>query len=172
MSEVRGVGSSCTTFGKASSNPFPRESRGKGVGSRGEEDEPAPLMGSADLVRAYNTPLNIEPEVGKVDEDRVESESKVIRDVLKDRDSGSKNPKGTGNVRPEVPLIIGSFQFAGEGKRLAGVAAALCDILDVGVADLIEITNVNEQVRKVAGETGPVPPPAVRRSTIRRPEGL
>ncbi|WP_129307128.1 helix-turn-helix transcriptional regulator [Streptomyces sp. L2] len=50
--------------------------------------------------------------------------------------------------------------------------AALCDILDVGVADLIEITVVNEQVRKAAGETGKVPPPTVRRSTIRRPEGL
>ena len=50
--------------------------------------------------------------------------------------------------------------------------AALCDILDVGVADLIEITVVNEQVRKASGATGPVAPPTVRRSTIRRPEGL
>ena len=50
--------------------------------------------------------------------------------------------------------------------------AALCDILDVGVEDLIEITVVNKQVNKTVGETGFATPPAVRRSTIRRPEGL
>jgi hypothetical protein len=85
---------------------------------------------SVNLVRAYNVPLNIEPEVGKVAQDSVEAESKVICDVLKDRVSGSKNPKGTGNVGPEVPLIIGSFQLAGERERLARVAAAH----DVGAA--------------------------------------
>jgi hypothetical protein len=46
-------------------------------------------VGSADLVRSYNEPLNIEPEVGKVAEDSVEAESKVVRDVFKDRVSGS-----------------------------------------------------------------------------------
>jgi len=50
--------------------------------------------------------------------------------------------------------------------------AALCDILDVGVAELIEITVVNAQIDKAAGGAGTTPPPAVRRSTIRRPENL
>ncbi|WP_343283814.1 hypothetical protein [Streptomyces sp. TM32] len=50
--------------------------------------------------------------------------------------------------------------------------AALCDILDVGVADLIEVTVVGAQVRKTADTSGPVVPPPVRRSTLRRPEGL
>lgn len=48
--------------------------------------------------------------------------------------------------------------------------AALCDILDCQVQDLIEITVVNEQVRKTG--TSPPPSPAVRRSTIFRPQGL
>jgi hypothetical protein len=61
----------------------------RGVGSSGDDDEPVPLVGSADLRRAYKAPLRIEPDLGKVGEDGVESESKVIRDVLKDRDSGS-----------------------------------------------------------------------------------
>lgn len=61
----------------------------RGVGSSGEDDEPAAGVGSADIGRAYNTPLNIEPEGGKVGEDDVESESKVPADVLKDRVSGS-----------------------------------------------------------------------------------
>jgi hypothetical protein len=60
-----------------------------GVLSRGDDEESAARVGSADLRRAYNAPLNIEPEGGKVGEDDVESESKVAADVFKDRDSGS-----------------------------------------------------------------------------------
>lgn len=48
--------------------------------------------------------------------------------------------------------------------------AALCDILDCQVQDLIEITVANEQVRKTG--TSPAAKPEVRRSTIRRPQGL
>lgn len=51
--------------------------------------------------------------------------------------------------------------------------AALCDILDVGVDDLIEIAAVNEQITKsVNSSPAPKPAPTVRRSTIRRPQGL
>ena len=49
--------------------------------------------------------------------------------------------------------------------------AALCDILGVGVEDLIEITATSAEVRKTAGETKAAPAPAVRRTTIRRPHG-
>ena len=49
--------------------------------------------------------------------------------------------------------------------------AALCDILGCTPNDLIEVEAVNAGVRKAAGEaTGPAP--AVRRTSIRRPEGL
>jgi hypothetical protein len=115
----------------------------RGVGSSGDEDEAAPLVGSADLVRLYNTPLDIEPEVGKVAEDSVEAEPKVVRDVFKDRDSGSKYPKGTGNEGPEVPDISRSFPLAGGGERLAGVAAAHdVDGLDVLPPGGGEVTDV------------------------------
>lgn len=51
--------------------------------------------------------------------------------------------------------------------------AALCDILDVGVADLIDITAADYQVPKTSGDAqSPRPQPVVRRTTIRRPEGL
>jgi DNA-binding Xre family transcriptional regulator len=51
------------------------------------------------------------------------------------------------------------------------VLAALCDILDCTPNDLIEISVVNAEVRKTAtGEANPAP--SVRRSMIRRPEGL
>ncbi|MGV9387064.1 helix-turn-helix domain-containing protein [Nonomuraea sp. NPDC003707] len=49
--------------------------------------------------------------------------------------------------------------------------AALCDILGCTPNDLIEVELVNAGVRKTAGETGG-PAPAVRRTSIRRPEGL
>jgi DNA-binding Xre family transcriptional regulator len=49
--------------------------------------------------------------------------------------------------------------------------AALCDILGCTPNDLIEIEAVNAEVRKTAdGTTGSAP--AVRRTSIRRPEGL
>ena len=51
--------------------------------------------------------------------------------------------------------------------------AALCDILDVGVEDLIDITAADHQVPTPSGDApAPRPQPVVRRTTIRRPEGL
>ena len=49
--------------------------------------------------------------------------------------------------------------------------AALCDILGCTPNDLIEVEAVNEQLRKAADGTT-APTPAVRRTSIRRPEGL
>jgi hypothetical protein len=95
-----------------------------GVLSSGEDEQPLPPVGSPDLRRAYKRPLRIEPERGKVGEDGVESQSKVPCDVLKDRDSGSKYAKGVCDVRPDVPLIFGSFPEASCAEGLAGVAAA------------------------------------------------
>lgn len=58
-----------------------------------------------------------------------------------------------------------------EPQRLSlDVLAALCDILDCGPGDLIEVREENTVVRKSSTGTGPAgPPPAVRRTTIRRP---
>lgn len=49
--------------------------------------------------------------------------------------------------------------------------AALCDILDVGVEDLIEVSATHTEIRKTAGHTPPPLAPAVHRTTIRRPNG-
>jgi len=60
----------------------------------------------------------------------------------------------------------------GHPQRLSlDTLAALCDILDVGVGELIEVSRVNEQVAKTAGEP-PSTAPVVRRTTVRRPPGL
>jgi DNA-binding Xre family transcriptional regulator len=50
--------------------------------------------------------------------------------------------------------------------------AALCDILACQVQDLIEITVVNQQVRKTGTSDRTAPVPQLRRTSIRRPEGL
>jgi DNA-binding Xre family transcriptional regulator len=49
--------------------------------------------------------------------------------------------------------------------------AALCDILECTPNDLIEVEVVSAEVRKTAGEAAG-PAPVVRRTSIRRPEGL
>lgn len=48
------------------------------------------------------------------------------------------------------------------------ILAALCDILGCGVQDLIEVIEVNEQVRKTAAASA-TPAPRARKTTIRRP---
>jgi DNA-binding Xre family transcriptional regulator len=49
------------------------------------------------------------------------------------------------------------------------ILAALCDILDCGVQDLIEVVVVNEQLRKKAAGAAATAAPRARRTTIRRP---
>jgi len=56
-----------------------------------------------------------------------------------------------------------------EPQRLSlDTLAALCDILECTVGDLIEVEVVNKPLRKAAGETS-VPAPSALRSVIRRP---
>ena len=51
--------------------------------------------------------------------------------------------------------------------------AALCDILDVGVDELIEITETNTQVaKKASGAAAAASPKSGQRTVIRRPNGL
>jgi DNA-binding Xre family transcriptional regulator len=50
------------------------------------------------------------------------------------------------------------------------ILAALCDILDVGVGDLIEPLVVNENIRQSATGNASAAAPTVRRTTIRRPD--
>lgn len=50
--------------------------------------------------------------------------------------------------------------------------AALCDILGCTPNDLIEVTVVARRQRKTADQPRRAATPAVRRTTVRRPEGL
>ncbi len=50
------------------------------------------------------------------------------------------------------------------------VLAALCDILDCTPSDLIEIAVVDAPIKKAVGDAAAPAPPAVRRTTVRRPD--
>jgi DNA-binding Xre family transcriptional regulator len=50
--------------------------------------------------------------------------------------------------------------------------AALCDILACTPNDLIEVTTAPVTVRKAAGSPSVGPPPAARRTTVRRPKAV
>ncbi len=64
-------------------------------------------MGCANGGRGEQTPLRIEPEVGKIPADTVEpSESNKSGDVLQEHESRSHVSHDPGNVRPEPSLII------------------------------------------------------------------
>ncbi|MER7752035.1 hypothetical protein [Kitasatospora sp. NPDC097643] len=52
------------------------------------------------------------------------------------------------------------------------ILAALCDVRGCTPNDLIEITAAATEVRESAGIGTVAPPPPVRRTTIRRPQGL
>ncbi|SCE07732.1 hypothetical protein GA0115240_137825 [Streptomyces sp. DvalAA-14] len=92
-SVARGVGSRPTVVRKSAPpcpcGPAPLVSEVRGVGSNGKDDESPSLVGSADIRRAYKTPLRIEPDAGKVPQDLIKSNPKVVRDVLKYRELGS-----------------------------------------------------------------------------------
>ena len=64
----------------------------------------------------------IEPEVGQVTEDPIESQSKVPWHVLQERDAGSYFVKHSSDFRPQVALVVFAELLAGEAERLARVA--------------------------------------------------
>ncbi len=150
------MGSNATVVRRSSPpspcTPAPFVSEVRGVGSNGEDEEPAALVRSTDLGRAYNAPLRIEPETGKVGEDVGKPKSKVVCDVLKDRVAGSKNAKGVRDVRPDVPLISGSFPPSGETEGLTGIPAGQnVDRADVPPVHRGDVTQVGNR-RVVVGE--------------------
>ena len=79
-------------------------------------------MWSADSLCAHKAPLRIEPEVGKVTEDSIESQPKVACDVLQEHDTGSHFANDSSNPRPKVPGIIFAEPLPSITERLARVS--------------------------------------------------
>ncbi len=75
-----------------------------------------------DLGRAEQTPLRIEPERGKVDEDVGEPKANVARDVLEEDERGSALVDDPSHFGPEVALVAFAEALAGDAEGLARVA--------------------------------------------------
>jgi hypothetical protein len=103
---------------------------------------------SAGVGSSYKAPRRVVPQRGKVSEDDVESENKVVCDVLQDDETGSKYANGVRDVRPEVALIGCSQPLAGGTERLARVASGE-DVYGlkgdpVGVRDVAVVRDAGE----------------------------
>jgi hypothetical protein len=81
-------------------------------------------MRGANVGRGEQTPLRIEPEVGKVAKDLGEPKAKVAGDVLKEDEAGLALLNDPSHVGPEVPFVLLAEPFAGDGEWLARVSGA------------------------------------------------
>jgi len=79
-------------------------------------------MRGANIGRSEHTPLRIEPEVGQVPEYCVEPEPNMPMDILQEDEARSRIANDSGDVRPEVPLVIRSPSLPCDAERLARVA--------------------------------------------------
>jgi hypothetical protein len=93
------------------------------VGVGHDEETLAPMRGS-NIGRPYKAPLRIEPEVGKLSENSVESQPKVPCDILQDDEAGSHFANDSSDLRPEVPLVLLTLPLPGNGERLARVSGS------------------------------------------------
>jgi hypothetical protein len=96
----------------------PRELSAVGVGN---DEQSSPLVAGAGVGCSHNSPLCRPPQVGKVSQDNVKSQSEVAADVLQDCESRSHLANGSQDVRPQMSFIVGAFPIACMRKRLARV---------------------------------------------------
>lgn len=90
----------------------------------GQEPEPVASVWRANLGRREQTPLRIEPELGKVGEDVRQPESNKLGDVLQEDESRSHVSDDPGNVRPEPSLVIDTPTLSRRRERLTGEAGS------------------------------------------------
>lgn len=88
------------------------------------EPEPRAEVRGANGCRAEQTPLRIEPELGKVVEDMGEPESNKLGDVLQQDESGSQVSDDGCDGWPEPALIVSSTLLPGQAERLAREAGS------------------------------------------------
>lgn len=86
----------------------------------GQDPDPLPLVRCASLGRGVQTPLRIEPEVGKVGEDVREPGPNKSGDVLQENESRSHVTDEPSDGRPEPPVIVSSTLLSCRRERLTG----------------------------------------------------
>ena len=81
-------------------------------------------MGRSNIGRACKAPLRIEPEVGKVSKNSVESQPKVACDIFQEDETGSHLANDSQDLGPEVALIFFSSPLTCDGEGLARIAGS------------------------------------------------
>jgi hypothetical protein len=127
-----------------------------GVGIPGHDPDAIALMGCANIPGSEHCPFRIEPERGKVSEDKVESSSKEPWDVLSDDVAGSKYANESGELGPEPAFVGLRESLAGEADGLAGEPAGE-DVDSGGVGSDRAHVVVAGDVGPVAGEDAAAP---------------
>ena len=87
----------------------------------GQHEEPLALVRRAELRRAEQTPLRIEPERGKVGKHVGEPKAKMAGDVFEEDQTGLALSDDSSDVRPEVARVVFAALVAGDAERLARV---------------------------------------------------
>lgn len=88
----------------------------------GQHEESLALVRRAHLGRGEQTPLRIEPELGKVAKHLGEPKAKVPGDVLKEDERGAALVDDASHLGPQVALVALSELLAGDAEGLARVA--------------------------------------------------
>ena len=88
----------------------------------GQDEDAQPLVRRADFCRREQTRRSRVTQVPKVSQDGFEAEGDVPNDVFKEDPFGAAFADDAGDVRPEVPVIVGTLAFASGTEGLAGIS--------------------------------------------------
>jgi len=88
----------------------------------GQDEDAHPLVRRADFCRAEQTRRRREAHAPKFSEDGFKAESDMPGDVFEENPFGAAFPDDSGDVRPEVPVIVGTAALSSGAKGLAGIS--------------------------------------------------
>ena len=88
----------------------------------GQDEDPQPLVRRADLCRREQARRRRVAQSPKLSQDGFKAEGDVTGDVFEEDPFGAAFADDAGDVRPEVPRIVGTATFSGCAERLAGIA--------------------------------------------------
>lgn len=90
----------------------------------GQEEESVSLVRRANIGRSHTTPLDREPDGGKVGKDLGEPKRKVSSHVLAEEERRVGLLENPVDLGPEVPLVVDSGAESGRAERLARVSTS------------------------------------------------
>lgn len=87
----------------------------------GQDEDAHPLVRRADFCRREQTRRRRVAQCPKLSQDGLEAEGDVTGYVFEENPFGAAFPDDSGNVRPEVPGVVGTAALSSGTERLAGV---------------------------------------------------